>query len=596
MAEKKRTTARELAKQMKEISFSEFIATNPHLVGFESSVKMIPMSIHEILTNSLDACESAGILPEVWIDLKSLDDRGRLKRYKLTVRDNGPGIMPRNVPLVFGKLLYGSKFGVRCQSRGQQGIGVSAVVLISQIKTGEHAFVRTSTNGRQAHVFELSVDIDRNTAKVHHTSTEKADGWHGIEISVILEAQYSSRIMEYIELTAAINPHLSLHYDGLNEKDRLEVPRRTDSMPVQPVETKPHPSGMDYDLLKRMAARTRYERIADFLKGEFDRVRTDTVREIWKICKGQVNAGKSPAELSKDELSALAEAMCSAETLPPSPECLSPVGEETLVQGVVSRLEPAFVEAVTRKPRAMRGQPFLVEVIIAYDCRADLAGVGESAIDPVTGVYVHRFVNRVPLLFSESGDVTIKAARDAGLSRYEIAPETRSHLFVHVAGVNIPYTSESKEAIKFVDEYYEEIRLAIQECGRKISKHIRSIKRGEEKAVMGKRKAIVHSLILRELNRYAGRKVAGPKYAAAFGFEEIMPEIVEEYGLDVLATDRALKAAKEKAIRAKEKAEAKHSGPVAGGSQAVKKIVKEKRQQPAPARETGRKPALALAR
>jgi DNA topoisomerase-6 subunit B len=171
MAEKKRSTARELAKQMKEISFSEFIATNPHLVGFESSVKMIPMSIHEILTNSLDACESAGILPEVWIDLKSLDDRGRLKRYKLTVRDNGPGIMPRNVPLVFGKLLYGSKFGVRCQSRGQQGIGVSAVVLISQIKTGEHAIVRTSTNGRQAHIFELSVDIDRNTAKVHNTYT-----------------------------------------------------------------------------------------------------------------------------------------------------------------------------------------------------------------------------------------------------------------------------------------------------------------------------------------------------------------------------------------------------------------------------------------
>ncbi|HUL62049.1 MAG TPA: ATP-binding protein, partial [Methanocella sp.] len=206
MAEKKRSTARELARQMKEISFSEFIATNPHLVGFESSVKMIPMSIHEILTNSLDACESAGVLPEVWIDLKSLDDRGRLKRYRLTVRDNGPGIVPRHVPLVFGKLLYGSKFGVRCQSRGQQGIGVSAVVLISQIKTGEHARVKTSTDGRSAHVFELSVDVDRNNAKIHGTDKEKAAGWHGVEISVVLEAQYSSRIMEYLELTAAINP------------------------------------------------------------------------------------------------------------------------------------------------------------------------------------------------------------------------------------------------------------------------------------------------------------------------------------------------------------------------------------------------------
>jgi DNA topoisomerase-6 subunit B len=244
----------------------------------------------------------------------------------------------------------------------------------------------------------------------------------------------------------------------------------------------------------------------------------------------------------------------------------------------------------------MRGQPFLVEVIIAYDCKADLAGVGESSIDPVTGVYVHRFVNRVPLLFSESGDVTIKAARDAGLSRYEIAPETRSHLFVHVAGVNIPYTSESKEAVKFVDEYYEEIRLAIQECGRKISKHIRSIKRGEEKAIMGKRKAIIHSLLLRELNRYAGRKVAGPKYAEAFGFDGIMPEIADEYGLDVFATERAVRAAKEKAIRAKEKAEAKDTGTVADAGSTEKKVIKEKRQRPAPVRETVRKPALALAR
>jgi DNA topoisomerase-6 subunit B len=579
MAEKKRTTARELAKQMKEISFSEFIATNPHLVGFESTVKMIPMSIHEILTNSLDACESAGILPEVWIDLKSLDDRGRLKRFRLTVRDNGPGIMPRNVPMVFGKLLYGSKFGVRKQSRGQQGIGVSAVVLISQIKTGEHAIVKTSTDGRTTHVFEMSVDVDKNMAKVHDTGKEKANGWTGVEISVVLEAQYSSRIMEYIELTAAINPHLSLHYNGLNEKDMLEIPRRTDIMPSLPVETKPHPSGVDYDMLKRLVSRTRYERIADFLKGEFDRVRMDTVKEIWGILKGRVDAKKKPSELDRDELSALADAMCTAKTTPPSPECLSPVGEETLVQGVVSRLQPAFIEAVTRSPRAMRGQPFLVEVIIAYNCNADLAGVGESSIDPVTGVYVHRFVNRVPLLFSESGDVTIKAARDAGLSRYEIAPETRSHLFVHVAGVNIPYTSESKEAIKYVDEYYEEIRLAIQECGRKISKHIRSIKRSEEKAVMGKRKAIIHSLLLRELNRYAGVKVAGMEYASAFGFDHIMPEIQEQYHLDVFRTGKP-SLRKEKEIKA--------------GSGTENR--KEKKERPAPDREPVRKPALAIAR
>jgi len=524
-----RKTARELAKDMKEISFSEFIATNPHLVGFESSLKMIPMSIHEILTNSLDACESAGILPEIWIDLKSIDEKGRLKRYRLTARDNGPGIMPKNIPPVFGKLLYGSKFGVRKQSRGQQGIGVSAVVLISQIKTGEHAIVRSSTDGKTTHVYELTVDVNKNTARIHETRKEKADGWRGVEVSVVLEAMFTSRIMEYLELTAAINPHLALHYDGIDEKDRLEVERRTDILPAQPVETKPHPMGADYDLLSRMAAHTKYRRLYDFLKGEFDRMRSDIVREIIKDCKDRVDVDRPPAELTRKELTELVEAMRGVETLPPSPECLSPVGEGVLVKGVVDRLKPKFIVAVTRKPSAMRGQPFLVEIIIAYGCDADLGG----SPDPVTGVHVHRFVNRVPLLFSESSDVILGAAREAGLSRYEITPESRSHLFVHVAGVNIPYTSESKEAIKATDEYYEEIRLAIQDCGRKISKHIRQIKRTEENLIKGKKKAVIHSLLLREINRFAGKKVAGMAYAEAFGFDGSLAEVIGEYGLDV---------------------------------------------------------------
>jgi DNA topoisomerase-6 subunit B len=517
---------------MKEISFSEFIATNPHLVGFESSLKMIPMSIHEILTNSLDACESAGVLPEIWIDLKSIDEKGRLKRYRLTVRDNGPGIMPKNIPPVFGKLLYGSKFGVRKQSRGQQGIGVSAVVLISQIKTGEHAIVRSSTDGRNTHVYELTVDVNKNAAHVHNAYKERSGGWRGVEISVVLEAQFTARIMEYLELTAAINPHLALHYDGVDEKDRLEVERRTDVLPCQPVETKPHPLGADYDMLSKMAAHTKHRRLYDFLKGEFDRMKPDIVRKVIKNCKGSVEVDKPPAELTRKEMAELVEAMRGVETLPPSPECLSPVGEDILVRGVVDRLRPKFIAAVTRKPSAMRGQPFLVEIIMAYGCEADFGG----SPDPVTGVFVHRFVNRVPLLFSESSDVILKAAREAGLSRYEITPESRSHVFVHVAGVNIPYTSESKEAIKAVDEYYEEVRLAVQDCGRKISKHIRQIKRTEENLIKGKKKAVIHSLLLRELNRFAGRRVADLAYAESFGFDDSLAEVVSQYNLDVWRT------------------------------------------------------------
>jgi len=178
---------------------------------------------------------------------------------------------------------------------------------------------------------------------------------------------------------------------------------------------------------------------------------------------------------------------------------------------------------------------------MAYGCEADFGG----SPDPVTGVFVHRFVNRVPLLFSESSDVILKAAREAGLNRYEITPESKSHVFVHVAGVNIPYTSESKESIKAVDEYYEEIRLAIQDCGRKISRHIRQIKRNEENLVKGKKKAIIHSLLLNEINRFAGRKVANLAYAEAFGFDDSLDEIISHYGLDVWRSTRKLLKAPE---------------------------------------------------
>jgi DNA topoisomerase-6 subunit B len=519
----------ELAKEMKEISFSEFIAANPHLVGFESSIKMLPMSIHELITNSLDACESAGILPEIWISLKNIDDKGRLKRYRLTVRDNGPGIPPKNIPPVFCKLLYGSKFGVRKQSRGQQGIGVSAVVLISQLKTGEHAIIRSSTNGRHASVFELSMDVSHNMAIVHSVKKEKAGGWTGIEASVVLEAQNSSKVIEYFELTAAINPHLTIHFEGPSG-DRIYIGRKTDSMPVMPEETRPHPAGVDLDILKRMAQRTKYGRLHDFLRHEFDRMGQDNVRAVLEKCN-EIDRRKKVAELNKEELLAIVDAFKGLSLPPPSSNCLSPIGEDVLIKGVVDRLKPSFAEAVTRKPSSMRGQPFLVEVIIAYQCSENL-GDDEIGIDPVTGTSVHRFVNRVPLLFSASGDAIMKAVRDAGLTRYEIIPESRSHIFVHIAGVNIPYTSESKEAVKPLDEYYEEIRLAIQECGRKISKHIRNIKRSEEDQIRGKRKAVIHSLLIRELNRFAGYKVADRSYAIALGFECSLDEVRSNYGLD----------------------------------------------------------------
>jgi len=68
--------------------------------------------------NGLDACEEAGILPDLVIVISEISET----RYRVVVQDNGPGIVKAQIPRVFGQLLYGSKFHRLRQSRGQQGI------------------------------------------------------------------------------------------------------------------------------------------------------------------------------------------------------------------------------------------------------------------------------------------------------------------------------------------------------------------------------------------------------------------------------------------------------------------------------------------
>jgi len=527
--------ARKMASRMKEVSFSEFIAKNPHLVGFESSVKMLPMSVHELMTNSMDACEEAGTLPEIWVELRQVEDssprRGSIRRFKLTVRDNGPGILHKKVGDVFGKLLFGSKFDVRRQSRGQQGIGVSAVVLISQIKTGEQAIIRTSTTGKLSNVYRLSIDIARNTAIIHERTNEGAKGWTGVDVSVTLEAQWNPEVLEYLQLTCAINPHLTLHYSGYGVDEPFTIERSIPEMPRQPVETKPHPTGVDFDVLSGLAGKTRTIKLEQFLREEFDRIGPKVLEDILKRLKKHIDLRKNPKSWDKEEINAIVATLQDTKFMSPSTECLSPVGEEVLLQGVILQLKPQFIKSVTRRPSVWRGHPFIVEVIIAYNCETDIGGNGNK--DAQTGVHIHRLVNRVPLLFLAGSDVITRAVRESGLDRYEIEPETRTHIFVHVAGVNIPYTSESKEAVKQVDEYYEELKLALKECGRRISSEIRKVKRQKQQEERGMRRALVHSLLIQQFERFTGQQLASKRYAKKMGFEDTLNTAAQKWKLDI---------------------------------------------------------------
>jgi len=581
-------TARRMASRMKEVSFSEFIAKNPHLVGFESSVKMLPMSVHEIITNSLDACEEAGKLPEVWIKLEQVSEsnprRGAIRRFQLTVQDNGPGLLHGNVGDVFGKLLFGSKFDVRRQSRGQQGIGVSAVVLISQIKTGEHVKVWTSTSGKVKNFYDLSIDVARNNALIHEMSRKPEDvadgmtlshvnemiekggrGWTGVGISVILEAQWNPQVLEYLQLTCATNPHLTLHYEGYGTDEPVEIERSSSVMPALSVETKPHPLGVDFDLLSTIAGHTRTIKLEQFLREEFDRTGPKVAGDIANRCKKYIDLRKNPKSWTKEEINAIVTALQDTKFMAPSAECLSPVGEQVLVQGVISQLKPQFIKSVTRRPSAWRGHPFVVEVTIAYNCEVDIGGNGD--VDSQTGVHIHRLVNRVPLLFLAGSDVITRAARESGLERYEIRPETGTHVFVHIAGVNIPYTSESKEAVKQVDEYFEEIRLALQECGRRIAGEIRKVKRQKLQEERGMRKALLHSLLIKQLERFSGKPLASKKYAKKMEFEETLPMAAQRWKLEVwkpLLGEFVVKGEKSEIRRAKTVGDGSQTADAAG--------------------------------
>ena len=123
--EPKNTKAQEMAKKHRDISVAEFFEKNRHLLGFDNARKALLTCVKEAVDNSLDACEEAGILPEIQVELIDMGNN----RFRVIVEDNGPGIIRAQIPKVFAKLLYGSKFHRLKQSRGQQGIGISASVM-----------------------------------------------------------------------------------------------------------------------------------------------------------------------------------------------------------------------------------------------------------------------------------------------------------------------------------------------------------------------------------------------------------------------------------------------------------------------------------
>src|SRR5262245_56457894 len=148
-----------MAAKQRDISVSEFFTKNKHLLGFDNPRKALLTTVKEAVQHSMDACEEAGIVPEIWVKITQV----KANRLRVSVQDNGPGIVKKQIPLIFGKLLYGSKFHRLRMSRGQQGIGISAAGMNGWMTTGAPVKILSMTSPRKpAHYFEIQIDTRRN--------------------------------------------------------------------------------------------------------------------------------------------------------------------------------------------------------------------------------------------------------------------------------------------------------------------------------------------------------------------------------------------------------------------------------------------------
>jgi len=480
-AARRGATAEALAKQQREISVSEFFAKNRHLLGFDNKRKALLTTVKEAVDNSLDACEEGGILPDIEVVIKQTD----AERFAVTVRDNGPGIVKQQIPNVFGKLLYGSKFHRLKMSRGQQGIGISAAGMYGLITTGKPVHIISRTGPRaQAHMYTLAIDTKKNRPDIIADESVDVDWPHGTQVTIELVASYNkgrASVDEYLELTAIANPHARFMYKP-PDRAGVELPRGTDVMPVETREIKPHPYGIELGTFIKMLKETGEKKLAGFLATEFSRVSGGVAKQVSDKAgvTGQTWVNSITPPVAERIYSALQEAKLKA----PSTDCLSPMGAEAILTGLLKGIKAEFYTASVRPPAVYRGNPFQIEVGVAYggelgfdrhDAVEEGADAGASKRDGQSvSARVIRFANRVPLLYQQSSCCLYKAVAETRWNNYGLSqsadsiPQAPMVIMIHMASVWVPYISEGKEAIADYDEIRKEVRLAIGECGRRL--------------------------------------------------------------------------------------------------------------------------------
>jgi DNA topoisomerase-6 subunit B len=480
-------TAERMAKNQKQVAISEFFEKNKHFLGFDSLTRSLITAVKEAVDNSLDACEEARILPEIRIQITKIDDKKNI--VELKSEDNGPGIPQRSIEKVFGQLLFGSRFHAIRQSRGQQGIGITGVVMYSQLTTGRKTHVRSKiATEASAAIVDIGLDTRKNKAT---KSNETREIWeledgsfkeHGLEITTRMKAKYQKgrqSVYQYLRMTSIVNPHADITFTD-PEGQVHHWARVTERLPTKVESIKPHPHGIHLGTLQRMCSESTDSRMTVFLRNNFSGMSTRAAKELLQVA--EISEKAKPKSLKPEQYRALLEAFQGermlnnkpVKLLNPPTNCLSPIEELLIKKGLSKTIDSRFVTTMTRAPTVTQGNPYQVEVGLIF-------GEGMLADKPVE---VLRFANRVPLMYQQGGCLLTKAIESVDWRQYGLdqaggrgVPKGPAAILVHLASTNVQFTSEAKEALADNSEVMDETRKALLEMGRGLRKHLEKKKK-----------------------------------------------------------------------------------------------------------------------
>jgi len=501
-----------------EISPADFFYRNRDIAGFTNPARAIFSSVRELVENSLDASDLSSVPPEIYIRLSQEDaEETRTETqtkpqtelrtepgtelevgiYRLRIVDNGSGVPARHIPSAFGQVLFGSKYKLK-QARGTFGLGGKMAILYGQITTHKPVEVKSSTGTSKIHEYKMMIDIQRNRPLILDRKIRRnKEQWRGTIIEFSLEGDYfraMPKILEYLKQTALVTPYADIQF--VDPKGRLYIfTRATTKMPPPPKETLPHPYGVDVEVIQRLIRVTDCQNMIDFMQKHFHRVGETISRHFLEFAG--ISVTKDPRRLKPPEIVKLVRMMKKFNGfLPPDASCLSPLGEELLKAGILKELKPEFIAVSQRKPSTYSGHPFIVETAIAYG----------GSIPKKDDVLIYRFANRIPLLYDEASDVSVRVIKSMNWRRYKVTPEMPLAILVHLCSTKVPYKTVGKEYIADRPEVNGEILNGIREVARQLEKFLTK----REYAEKERRRLTVFSKYLPKIAKFS-TNLAGKK-------------------------------------------------------------------------------------